>query len=182
VYFHLAYVNYRLIDEKKKAILRPLLNPVMGEPMINEWYEYFGLTSGFVIFLFTTLEAFINRCIPSDYEYKRADQKKTEIFSKHQIEEYIPFTEKIKVVLPAIKGKNFYADHPLTAQHITNLKEFRDSIIHTKTSKGGSTYDYLFKKALNFKYEEAINAVAAFCNYYQSGGKYIVECDCGADW
>ncbi|HRQ49782.1 MAG TPA: hypothetical protein PLR74_04555, partial [Agriterribacter sp.] len=38
VYFHLAYVNYRLINEKKKVILKPLVNPVMGEPMIDEWY------------------------------------------------------------------------------------------------------------------------------------------------
>ncbi len=94
VYFHLAYVNYRLIDEKKKAILKLLLNPVVGEPMINEWYEHFGLASGFVIFLFTTLEAFVNSRIPNNYEYKRVDKRVTEIFNKQQVEEYISFNEK----------------------------------------------------------------------------------------
>lgn len=154
----------------------------MGEPMINEWYEYFGLSSGFVIFLFTTLEAFINRCIPKYYEYKRSDNKKTEIYNKYQIEEFVSFKEKITIILPDIKSKNFYKDHPPTSQHITNLKEFRDSIIHTKTSKEGTTYDYLFKKALDFKYEETINAVALFCNYYHPDNKYIVECSCSQDW
>lgn len=182
VYFHMAYTNYTIIEEKKKNILKPLLDRVMGEPMINEWYQYFGLTSGCIIFLFTTLEAFINRCIPDQYEYKRLGSKSTEIFTKQQIEEFLPFNEKMKSVLPEIKGKNFYDAHPPTSQHITNLKEFRDSIIHTKTSKDAPTYDHLFKKSLTFKYKESLNAVAAFCNYYHPNNKYIVECDCKFDW
>lgn len=182
VYFHLAYVNYRQISEKRKVILQPLLDPVMGEPMINEWYEYFGLTTGFVIYLFTTIEAFINRSIPADYKYDRPGTKSTEIYNKHQIEEFIAFNEKIKTVLPKAVLKDFYKDHPPTAQYLTNLKEFRDAIMHTKTSKVGGSYDYLFKKALEFKYEETINAVAKFCNYYHPDGNYIVECDCQQDW
>lgn len=182
VYFHMAYANYIVIEEKKKNILKPLLNPVMGESMINEWYQYFGITSGCIIFLFTTLEAFINRCIPLKFEYRRSGNKSTEIFNKQQIEEFLPFNEKMKIALPQILKKDFFKAHPLTAQHISNLKEFRDSIIHTKTSSEAPTYDHLFKKSLNFKYKEALNAVAAFCNFYHPTGNYIIECDCKLDW
>lgn len=182
VYFHMAYSNFTVIEEKKKSILKPLLNPVMGEPMIDEWYQYFGLTCGCVIFLFTTLEAFINRFIPLKFEYKRFGNKSTEVFNKQQIEEFIPFNEKIKIVLPQIMGKDFFKAHPPTSQHIINLKEFRDSIVHTKTSRDAPTYDHLFKKSLTFNYKNTLNAVAAFCNYYHPSSKYIVECDCNVEW
>ena len=182
VYFHWAYVNYKQIREKRKNILKPLLDPVMGEPMINQWYEYFGLCSGFIIYLFTTLEAFINRSIPKEFVYKRVEHKKTELYNKHQIEEFLDFNEKMKKVLPEASGKDFFKAHPPTSQHLTNLKEFRDSIVHTKMSKDGVTYDYLFKKSLDFKYDETIDAVAAYCNFYHPDGNYIAECDCDKDW
>ncbi len=182
VYFHSAYLNYRLIDEKKNVILKNLLTSNVGEPMINELYEYFGLTSGFVIFLFTALEAFMNRCIPKDFVYIKPEKKYTITYDKRQIEEYLSFDEKIKTVLPKAKEKNFIKQFPLKWNHIVNLKEFRDSIVHTKASKEGSSpYDYIYKKALDFKYEESINAVKDFCNYYHELN-YITECDCNKDW
>lgn len=183
VYFHSAYLNYRDIEEKRKAILKTLLAPKLAEPMINELYEFFGLTSGFVIFLFTAMEAFVNRSIPEKYEYSKKDNRKTEVYNKKQIEEYLPFMEKVKDILPSITGKNFQKNFPIKFTRIENLKEFRDSIIHTKTSKQGqSPYDYLYKKALEFKYEEAIVAVADYCNYYHPDGNYIIECDCNHEW
>jgi hypothetical protein len=183
VYFHSAYVNYRLIEEKKKVILNALLGDKMGEPMINELYEYFGLTSGFVIFLFTAMEAFVNRCINADYTYTRPGKKSTETFNKKQIEEWFTFTDKIKIILPEVRKRNFAKQYPLKYQHIVNLKEFRDSIVHTKASTEGHTpYDYLYKRALELKYEETINAVADFCNYYYPESNYIEECPCNQDW
>src|SRR5687767_9654004 len=50
IYFHTAYMSYRLIDQKKTEILKKLINPTMNEVMMNELYDYFGLTSGFIIF------------------------------------------------------------------------------------------------------------------------------------
>ena len=66
-------------------------------------------------------------------------------------------------------------------QHIWNLKEFRNDIIHTKPKKDAVLwYDNLIKKSLNFKYLETLNAVAKFMNFYKTD--YIIECDCGKDF
>lgn len=92
----------------------------------------------------------MNRWIPKDYTYKRITTRKTELFSKNQIEEFIPFDEKLKDVLADATKKNFASQHPKKYTHISNLKEFRNMIVHTKEAEGESTYDYVFKKALTF--------------------------------
>ena len=54
-------------------------------------------------------------------------------------------------------------------------------VVHTKTdSKGKTPYEHIFKRVLNFKYEEALHAVRDFINFYQPD--YVVECDCGEDY
>jgi hypothetical protein len=63
---------------------------------------------------------------------------------------------------------------------IWNLKEFRDQIIHTKPDDNPLMYDSLIKMSLNFKYDETLEAVATFMNYYRPD--YIVECNCGLDF
>ncbi len=149
--------------------------------MIKELYDYFSVTSGFVILLFTALEALMNRCIPNNYIYKRVSERKTELFSKKQIEEYIPFDEKIKNVLTEATNKSFLKQHPKKYTHISNLKEFRNMIVHTKEAEGQSTYDYLFKKALTFNYAETLDIVKDFCNFYTKPD-YIIECNCSQTW
>jgi hypothetical protein len=183
VYFDSAYNNYKLIADRRKEILKSTLNKPMGEPMIKELYSFYSLTSSFVIFLFTSIEAFINRTIPTDFVYTRVGKRSTETFTKRQIEEWLPFDEKIKDVLPKVTGKQFSANYPSQWSHICQLKEYRDAIVHTKTAPdGGYTYDHLYKKAFLFNFEETINAVKDFCNFYSESPDYITECSCGNDW
>lgn len=178
IYFNSAYYNFKVIIIKKKEILSILVKKELTEAIINDLYNYYGLVSGFVIFLFTAIEACMNKCIPRDFIYRKEGEKKTELYSKRQIEENIPFDEKIEKVLFQVKGKLFKKDHHLKYQHIENLKNFRDSIVHTKASKEGSSpYDYLYKRSLEFKYEDTINAVKDFINYYHVP-HYIEECSC----
>lgn len=182
IFFNSAYFSMRGMEESRKQLLAALELETMNENVKNELYSYFGNSFGFATMLFAAIEAYINKAIPNDYEYKDIKANKTEIYNKTQIERHLSFETKTKNVLKEITGKDFSTAHPQKNQYINNLKEFRDSIIHTKTLKGGSTpYDYLYKKSLNFKYGETIEAVKLWLNYYEGSG-YIEDCDCGKDF
>jgi len=170
------------MEETRGKLLKALELETMDESVTNELYSFFGNSFGFATMLFAAIEAYINKTIPRDYEFKDEKPNKTEIFNKEQIERYLSFDIKIRNVLKEITKKDFTAAHPQKNQHIVNLKEFRDSIIHPKTNKGGATpYDYLYKRALNFKYGETIEAVKLWLNYYEGSG-YVEDCDCGKDF
>lgn len=180
IYFNNAYNNYRHIKEARKEMLNALNGESISENVTNQLYSYFGLCNGFVIFLYTAMEAFINRHLPQNFIYVVETNRCDEVYNNEQIQRMNTDT-KIKKVFTAATGKDFEKSYPLKYQHINNLKDFRDSIVHTKTNKDGSTrYEYLFKKALNFKYEETLHAVRDYLNYYQPD--YIEECGCGLDF
>lgn len=52
-------------------------------------------------------------------------------------------------------------------------------MVHTKNGFAYENYTELFKKALNFNYKEAIEAVRDFINYYDPN--LIEPCPCGLD-
>ena len=62
---------------------------------------------------------------------------------------------------------------------IWKLKDFRDGIIHTKQDPDQKSYFNLLKNALDFKYDDTLESVAIFMNFYKKD--YIIECDCGSD-
>ncbi len=181
IYFNAAYLNFIQVKEKKDAIFQKLSSENMTEEMIQELYNFFGVTSSFVVLLFTALEALINRSIKIGFIYKRENERKTELFSKQQIERYISFDEKIKTVLPKTTNKDFLKSHPILFTHISNLKDFRNMIVHTKEAENESTYEHLYKKALDFNYSATLDAVKDFCNFYTKPD-FIVECNCSHDW
>ena len=181
VYFHTAYSNYKSIPEVKNKLIEQTETTLGTEPAINELYEYFGLVSSYVIFLFTAIESTMNRCIPKDYIHTAILTNKTEIHSKEQIERNFSFERKLKV-LNEITGKNFEKNYKMKYQHLINLKNFRDDIIHTKSVNQGETaVNHNYRRAFNFDYENTIKAVKDFCNYY-IGKDLIVDCDCSKDW
>lgn len=183
IYFNDAYNHFRSIIANKETFLETLNTNAQSNvyEMIQELYKHFGWCNGFVIFLFTSIEAFINKIIPDDYNYHIKKNNRTEVYNKEQIERHLSFDDKYSNVLKDITGRDFKKSYPLKHAHIQNLKDFRDNIIHSKANKAGDTpYDYLFKKALNFKYEETIHAVKDLMNFYEPG--YIEDCDCGADY
>lgn len=181
VYFNAAQTSIkRIISSKADLFLAYRDQTVLTEKLQQHLYLYFGLTSGFIIFLFTAIEAFLNREIPEEYEHRVVTKKKTEIYSKGQIEREFGFDVKMKDIIPVIHKKDFAKSYPLKQQSIQNLKEFRDSIVHIKALQGGHTaYDYIFKKSLDFEYEKSLLAVRDLFNFYKQD--YVEECDCGAD-
>lgn len=182
IYFHNAQISIAKINAAREKLLKKLdFNEQLNESAINEIYEFYGETSSFVIYLFTSIESFTNQLIPDDYVFIRKLTSKTESFDKNQIQDNIDFKTKIKEVLKDAKGKGFFDKDTPINQHIWNLKEFRNDIIHTKPKKDNVLwYDNLIKKSLNFKYTETLESVAKFMNFYKPD--YIVECDCGKDF
>ena len=180
IYFDTAYRNYKHITEHRKTLLNHFKGVKMDESYLIDLYSYYGSVNAFVILLFTAIEAFINYNIPEEYQYVDAGDKKTEIYNKAQIM-YLPFKTKISIILKEIFKKDFIHSHPPTYQHITNLKEMRDSIVHLKPMKDTNTpYAHIYKKGLGFKFEETIDAVMDFMNYYKPG--YITYCSCSKDF
>lgn len=181
IYFNYAQTYIQIIKKCKKDLLKKLnFEQPITETGLAEIYSYFGVTSGFVIFLFTAIESFINSMIPEDFEFKIESKKKTEVYNKNQIQEVLDFKTKISEVLPSATGKDFFKNSTSANQIIWNLKEFRDEIIHTKPDGDILKYDRLIKKSLTFKYEKSLDAVATFVNFYKP--KYIEECDCEAEF
>jgi recombinational DNA repair protein RecR len=181
IYFNSAYANFKHIKEYKSKLISTLDQGIITESTLNSLYNYFSLTNGFVIFIFTAIEASINRCIPENFVYSVPRSNRTESYNKEQIQRHLSFDDKLNKVLTEISGKTFSKSHPLKYQHIINLKEFRDLIIHTKdSSEGTATYDYIYKKTLSFKHEETLHATRDLLNFYQPN--YIEECSCGNDF
>lgn len=182
IYFHNAQSYIKGIKEAKKKLIEKIdFSTPLNETAINEIYDYYGKTSGFAIFLFTSIESFINQMLPDNYIYKVSIKKRTEVYNKQQIQFYLDFKTKISKVLEEITGKNFFKNSTSANSMIWNLKEFRDDIIHTKQEDNNILrYEGLIKRSLNFKYDKTLIAVASFMNFYRKG--YIVECDCGGDF
>jgi hypothetical protein len=180
VYFNNAQGSIKFIkDSKTRLLLKADITTKLSEPAMSEIYSYFGVISGCIIFLFASIESFVNSIIPVNYKYVRELNNKTEVYNQSQIQESLDFKTKITKVLTEITKKDFFK-HPTTAnQMIWKLKEFRDNIIHTKQDATQMAYFKLLKMALDFKYEETLDSVAKFMNFYKQD--YIIECTCGLD-
>ncbi len=181
IYFNNAQMSLRLIEEEKNELLKKLnFEGTMPESAINELYHYFGRTSGFVIFLFTSIESFLNQMIPDNFQFANELPRKTEVYNKKQIQESLDFKTKITKVLASATGKDFFKKSTPANQLIYRLKDFRDEIIHTKDDGEIMKYDRLINDSLRFPYKKALESVAIFMNYYKDD--YIIECPCGADF
>jgi hypothetical protein len=143
-------------------------------------YDYHGTASSCIISLFTSIECFINDIIPEEFEYKIESNKKTEIYTKSQIQYSISFNDKLTKVLPQALGINFFAKPNPTNVHIHNLRDLRNEIIHTKSDKTGRNHVEILKKLLNFNYDETFKATFKLLNFYREG--FIEECPCNDSW
>lgn len=183
VYFDSAYNLNVLRKEKEIELFTKVKINVdkLGEDATNEIYRYYGFASSCVISLFTAIESFINHIIPNDKLYVKQLKYKTEIYTKEQIQKSISFDEKTKEVLPFFfEGKNYFKSQSSSNQHLTNLKQLRDEIVHPKSEATFQKQEELIKRLLNFNYDKTFESVASFMNFYENG--YITECDCGVDF
>lgn len=182
VYFDAAYNLNVQRKEYENEILKPAeSNESFGNIEFHSIYRYYGYASTCLISLFTALESFVNDLIPNDGYYEKVDSKCIQKYDKEQIQKHLTFDEKTKKVLPYFFGnKSFFEAHPKISQHIINLKDLRDNIVHPKSSQNHKLQEELIKKILKFAYDESFNSVKEFLNYYRPN--FVEECDCSIDY
>lgn len=181
IYFDTARNFHKEINKRRDDLFSKLSKETVNIVAVNgDFYWYFSVVSNYAIFLFLSLEAFINKMIPLDFEYKkRIPNKRTELYNKSQIQKHIEFLEKIKNVLPEVFDKNFVTEQSHKYDLIKKLKEFRDEIVHTKSYQEKGTpnfYENLFVTSLDFDFDKTLYASRDFINYYQPN--LIEECHC----
>jgi len=136
VYFNAAQLNVGTISDCKANLLSKL-DPggEVAEPALNEFYKFYGLTSQFIVMLFTSVESFINSSIPEGYEFRQDSVRKTEVYNKQQIQQYLDFKTKLTKVIPDVYGINFFGNSTPTNERVWKLKDFRNEIVHTKPTE-----------------------------------------------
>ncbi len=181
VYFDFAY-NLNINREKIKKDLLSKLTTIesMNEDRSKELYNFFGISTSCVITLFTSIEAFINHMLPADKEYVVKKNNRTEIYNREQIQLYISFMDKLKLVLPQLYEKNFFTKATKANSLIQNLKDLRDNLVHTKSDETFEVHIEIFKKLLNFNYNDTFEAIVSLFNFYKPN--YIEPCPCNMDF
>lgn len=182
VNFDFAYqLNIQRKDYEKKA-LRSFNNFKMSDGVdLHHFYIYYGYASNCVISLFTALESFVNYLIPDDYIFKKEIKgKRIELYNKEQIQRWLTTDEKIKDVLFSITGKNFFQKQTEHTSRIDNLKNLRDELIHVKADANLENQKSIIKKLIDFKYNETLESVSKFINFYKPN--FIEECNCGVEF
>lgn len=183
IYFDSAYNLNKDRLKFEKELLPKLIasNIKFGEEFTNDIYHYYGNASGCIIFLFTALESFINHILPEDKIYVVPSERSTIHYTKAQIQKSINFDDKIKKVLPnLLEGKSFFKKQTSSTQQITNLKNLRDDLVHTKSDTNFENQKFLMTSLLRFKYDETFKAVREFMNFYKPN--YISDCSCENDY
>jgi hypothetical protein len=177
VYFNYGYINNKIRKDNEKKLFEKLESTnEVTEEVNNEVYNYFGAASSCIIGMFTSLESFINSIIPDDVKYERILKQKKEFCNKEKIQRWINFDEKIKEVVPIVIGLKYDFSNSL----IPSMKELRDKIIHTKSSKNFILEQELTKELLVFNYDKCLEDVKNYIQFYKKG--LIEDCDCGKDF
>ncbi len=167
IYFTEAYVMKSAI-KKSKNDLNEIARQLNGSSNIQTYpylLKFFAQASRIIIFLFLSLEAFINQQTPEDVKYIN---KKGKTLDKSKIERYLPFDEKVDNLLPHIFKKESVADLSQVRIVLTELKDLRDKLTHLKTKQ--DKYRNKYREVLNLllasNFDELIYSTEKFMNYY----------------
>lgn len=168
LYFTLACQFHKLIKENKDSFLRTAnIDNIFNsnkESLIKNSFSYFSLVSGFTVFLFTSLESFINSKIDKNSQIIKRDRT----FGDYEyILRYCSFYHKIKHVLNKQTFKNFAQNNKVDYEIISELKKLRDELIHAKPENKHLDYDKIIKKSLTIDFDKALAATRNFINYYE---------------
>ena len=138
------------------------------------FFNFFQLSSDYIINLFTSIEAFNNSLIPDGFEF---DYKK-EKYGKTDTQRSVDFMTKVKRAVPEIMQKSFVKEFQDKYDFLLKLKELRDNTIHTKNMYKGfpSSYRELYKNYLDFDFGHSYNITKDYFNFYMPN--WIENCNC----
>jgi len=162
-----------LLDFQKKIIESKQFDNF--NELSHTFFEFFQMSSDFIINLFTSIEAFNNSLIPDDFNIKI----KRKTFDKFQAQKSIDFLTKVKKVVPSIEKKSYFKDYPKDYDFLLKFKKLRDNVVHTKNLQSGfpASYRELYVSYIDFDFEKSYELVKNYMNYYKDN--WIENCNCG---
>lgn len=180
LYYASAFANYQFAKKTRHNITFQKRQP---QPLnfvssyLYNWHLQYKIST--IIFLHSTIEAFINYLMPDDFIYKqeyigeKSDKfvKQTKEFSKEQTERYILFKEKLNKVIPQLTGIDFQRSYQSVYDKLLNLNRLRNDIIHLRSSKEKNQqyFHKVFDEVVNINLTPFVNAVRDFVNTIKPG-------------
>lgn len=178
LYFSLAYSNYEFsIQTRNNIVFQKSQRKRTPFNFVNEylynWHLQYKIST--IIFLHSTIEAFVNYMMPDEFIYKqeitgkKTDKfhKTTKEYNKEQTERYISFKEKISSVTHQITQINISKDHKKIYDNILNLSEVRNDLIHLRSTaqdKNQKYFEKVFEKLINIDLFPFVESVKNFVN------------------
>tara|TARA_R110001606_G_C15308333_1_gene643354 strand:- start:56 stop:922 length:867 start_codon:yes stop_codon:yes gene_type:complete len=154
IYYNIANENLEKSAKLKYSILSKEQNFDAFEDF-NKFSQYYSFTSQGIIFLITTVEAFINQFFEEkDYQIGG------EILTKKDLE-FSNLEEKLNIIIPELLGIRFSKLYNDEYQCLINSNLLRNDLIHLKRTdkKNNISYQELFKKLIDYKHHRCSEAV-----------------------
>ena len=175
IFYSNALMTHKKLKEFKERLFEfsPEINQVGIKVNLNYFSDYFLLASNCIVNLQSAIECFINQIIPANYVYFTS--KGSRLKRRPTIH------EKIDVAVVKIKKINFKASYEQEYALIKKLVDLRNDIIHLKptSEKTNTKYKDLFRRVVDFDFENTTIAVKKYINFYESN--LIENCSCGKD-
>lgn len=175
LYFSLAFSNYQFSKQTRHNIT---FQKGQGGPFnfvsgyLYNWHLQYKIST--IIFLHSTIEAFINYLMPEEFIYKqeyegdKSDKflKQTKNYNKEQTERYILFKEKLNGVVPQLTNIDFQKTHQKIYDKLLNLNSLRNDIIHLRSTKTKNQqyFHKVFDEVVNINLTPFVKSVKDFIN------------------
>jgi hypothetical protein len=175
LYFSLAFENFQFANHTRQNITlqrgqNRVLNFVNG--YLYNWHLQYKIST--IIFLHSTIEAFINYLMPEEFVYRQeykgnnSDKFLNQIkeYNKEQTERFILFKEKLTGVIYQLTNIDFKKSHQKIYDKILNINSIRNDIIHLRSTKTKNQEHFhkVFDEVLNINLSPFVNAVKDFIN------------------
>lgn len=175
LYFTNAEDKLNELLEIQSTLIESNLTTNNFSDLSHTFYNFFQLSSDYIINLFTSIEAFNNSLIPDDFSIKI----KRKNYDKERTQRSMDFLNKIKKAIPQIINKSFIIDNPKKYEFLLEIKHLRDNVVHTKNMQSGfpASYRELYKSYLNFDFKKSYEVTKDYFNFYKEN--WIENCNCG---
>lgn len=173
IFFSNAIMSLRLLIRYKEKLIQnsPRVKTFGGIVDPKDFGNFFQIATNIIVNLQATVESLANRLIPKDREFLDVNGYSFDPSLFH----------KINIILPEIKGEKFKSKFGKQNNYIRQLIELRNEIIHlSPAGDENSAYKEVYRRMINFKYNETILAVRTFVDFYEQG--LIEECSCGREF
>lgn len=157
-----AFIMHKdLIRKKKEKTIK------LEEDSRALLFDYFEEIVSSVIFAYISVEAMANAAIPEDYKLEKVNEKGIkEIWSKENIERWMPTSQKVTDILPSILNSGDIKTEKFW-NNFKELEKLRNDLIHQKTVQSGTKLDSdifqkLLKQEVFLKIKSAVSVIKYF--------------------